>query len=182
MQLSSFDCAGELWALTVSTPRRYALEALFGPGHQEMASYTPHARRLGLRVVETGPGFGICALPFREELIGDPVRRVIFGGAITTLIDHTSGLAVACALEELTSVATIDLRVDYLRAAKSDVELFARAECYRVTRNVAFVRALAYENSSDDAFASALGTFMIGANRSETPFSRLLPGGEDNKR
>jgi len=155
-------------------PRRYALQALFGPWQDGMVSHTPHAAHLGIRVVETGPGFGVCALPFREELIGDPRRRVIFGGAITTLIDHVSGLAVACAVEELTGIATIDLRVDYLRAAESDVELYARSDCYRLTRNVAFVRAVAYERTADDPFASALGTFMLGANRSDGSFERLV--------
>jgi len=124
--------------------------------------------------VETGPGFGVCAVPFREELIGDPRRRVIFGGAITTLIDHASGLAVACAVEELTAIATIDLRVDYLRAAEPDRELYARAECYRLTRNVAFVRAIAWDRADHDPFASALGTFMLGAHRSDSSFERLV--------
>jgi uncharacterized protein (TIGR00369 family) len=155
-------------------PRRYALQSLFGPGQDGMVSHTPHAAHLGIRVVETGPGFGVCALPFREELIGDPRRRVIFGGAITTLIDQASGLAVACAVEELTAIATIDLRVDYLRAAEPDVELYARSDCYRLTRNVAFVRAVAYERTADDPFASALGTFMLGANRSDSSFERLI--------
>jgi len=158
------------------SPRRYALESLFGPGRDGMVSHTPHAAHLGIRVVETGPAFGVCALPFREELIGDPVRRVIFGGAITTLIDHASGLAVACAVEELTAIATIDLRVDYLRAAAPDLELYARSECYRLTRNVAFVRAVAWERSADDPFASALGTFMLGANRGDSSFERLVRG------
>ena len=155
-------------------PRRYALESLFGPGREGMTSHTPHAAYLGIRVVETGPAFAVCAVPFREELIGDPRRRVIFGGAITTLIDHASGLAVACAVEELTAIATIDLRVDYLRAAAPDLELHARSECYRLTRNVAFVRAMAWERTADDPFASALGTFMLGANRSDSSFERLV--------
>jgi uncharacterized protein (TIGR00369 family) len=154
--------------------RRYALQSLFGPGQPGMVMHTPHAAYLGIRVVETGPAFGVCAIPFREELIGDPRRRVIFGGAITTLIDHVSGLAVACALEELTAIATIDLRVDYLRAAAPDLELFARADCHRLTRNVAFVRAIAWERSAGDPFASALGTFMLGANRTDSSFRHLI--------
>jgi uncharacterized protein (TIGR00369 family) len=158
----------------MDTPRRYALESIFGTGREDMLSYTPHAQYLGLRVVETGPAFGVCRLPYRNDIIGDPGRRVVFGGAITTLIDHASGLAVACAVEELTAIATIDLRVDYLRAAEPDRDLYARADCYRLTRNVAFVRALAYEQTPDNAFASALGTFMVGANRTETSFKRLL--------
>jgi uncharacterized protein (TIGR00369 family) len=141
-----------------------------------MVGHVPHARYLGIRAVETGPGLAVCMLPYREELIGDPGRRVVFGGAITTLIDHTAGLAVACALEELKPIATIDLRVDYLRAAEPGRDLTARCECYRVTRNVAFVRAVAYERSPDDPFASCLGTFMLGANRSDSAFERLVPG------
>lgn len=158
----------------MTVPRRYALESLFGSGRQDMVSFTPHARHLGLRVVETGPAFSVCSLPYREEIVGDPARRVVFGGAITTLIDHASGLAVACAVEQLGPIATIDLRVDYLRAARPDVELFARSECYRLTRNVAFVRVTAYEETTDDPFASALGTFMLGANRTNSTFEKLV--------
>ena len=158
----------------MTAPRKYALESIFGLGNQAMTAYTPHAQYVGMRVVECGPRFGICTISYRDELVGDPRRRVVFGGVITTLIDHASGLAVACSLEELVAVATIDLRVDYLRAATPGVDLFARADCYRLTRNVAFVRASAYERSPEDPFASALGTFMVGANRSETSFERLL--------
>jgi len=155
--------------------KRYALGALFGPGIQEMVSHTPHAEYLGLQVVETGPGVAVFRLPYRKELIGDPGRGVVFGGAITTMLDHASGLAVACALDELRPIATIDLRVDYLRAATPGLDLYGRSECYRVTRNVAFIRAVAYEHAPDDPFASCLGTFMLGANRSDSPFERLVP-------
>jgi uncharacterized protein (TIGR00369 family) len=139
-----------------------------------MVSYTPHAQHLGMRVVEIGAGFAICRLPYREEIIGDPQRRVVFGGAITTLLDHASGIAVACALEELVPVATIDLRVDYLRAAAPGLDLYARADCHRVTRNVAFVRASAYDRDPADPFASCMGAFMLGANRSGAPMAQLL--------
>jgi len=158
----------------MSDGKHYALEAFFGAALGDTASYTPHARHLGMRVVEMGPGFGVCVLPYRDELIGDPARRVVFGGAITTLLDHTSGLAVACALEVLRPIATIDLRVDYLRAAAPGVDLYARSECYHVTHAVAFVRAWAYERERDDPFASCLATFMLGANYSENPFEALI--------
>ena len=154
--------------------RKYALGALFGPARYDMTQYTPHARRLRMRVVETGPGAATLTLPYHPELIGDPARGVVFGGVITTLIDQASGLAVACAMEELTAIATIDLRVDYLRAAEPGLDLFARAECYKLTRNVAFVRASAWERDQSDPFAGCLGTFMIGANAGGSPLGRLL--------
>jgi uncharacterized protein (TIGR00369 family) len=156
---------------------QYALAALFGPGREDMTSYTPHAQHLGMKVVETGPGFAVIKLPYRSELIGDPVRKVVFGGAITTLLDHASGLAVACALDVLRSIATVDLRVDYVRAAAPGFDLYARVDCYKVTRNVAFIRGIAYERGPDDPFASCLGTFMLGANRSGSGFERLVREG-----
>ncbi len=161
----------------MSPIQRYALASLFGPGREDMTSYTPHARHLGMKVVETGPGCAVIMLPYRKELIGDPVRKVVFGGAITTLLDHASGLAVACALDVLRAIATVDLRVDYVRAAAPGLDLYARVECYKVTRNVAFVRGIAYERSPDDPFASCLGTFMLGANRTINAFQRLVREG-----
>ena len=161
----------------MSTDRQYALGAIFGPGREEMSNYTPHARYLGVKVVETGPGFAVMMLPYRPELIGDPVRKVVFGGAITTLLDHASGLAVACALDVLRAIATVDLRVDYLRAATPGLDLYARVDCYKVTRNVAFIRGIAYERGPDDPFASCLGTFMLGANRTGNSLQRLVREG-----
>lgn len=158
-------------------PTQYALGSLFGPGREDMTSYTPHAQYLGMKVVETGPGLAVLTVPYREEIIGDPVRKVVFGGAITTLLDHASGLAVACALDTLRAIATVDLRVDYLRAAAPGLDLYARVECYKVTRNIAFVRGIAYEHGPDDPFASCVGTMMVGANRATSGFARLMRGG-----
>jgi uncharacterized protein (TIGR00369 family) len=113
-------------------------------------------------------------LPYREELIGDPVRRVVFGGTITTLLDHAGGLAVFASLEELAAIATLDLRIDYLRAATPGVALLGEAHCYRRTPHVAFVRASAYEERPEEPFATCLATFMIGANASLSPMARAL--------
>ena len=158
----------------MSNEEQYALASIFGPGTEDMVSYTPHAQHLGMRVVETAPRVAIVMLPYRPELIGDPARKVVFGGAITTLLDHAAGLAVACAMDVLRAIATVDLRVDYLRAAEPGLDLYARTECYRVTRNVAFVRGIAYDRSPDDPFASCLGTFMLGANPAGSAFTGLV--------
>ncbi len=160
---------------------KYALASLFGPGREEMVSYTPHAQHLGMRVVEMGPRFAVVMLPYRAELIGDPTRGVVFGGAITTLLDHGSGIAVACAIETLRPIATIDLRVDYLRAAEPGKDLYARVECYRVTRNVAFVRGTAHDGNPAEPFASSVATMMLGANPTVSPYAKLLSSDESGK-
>jgi len=143
--------------------RQYVMAGIFGhPPPDIVARYVPHAGRLRIRVTEAGPGFAVMTLPYHEELVGDPTRGVVFGGVITTLIDQTCGLAVACSLEIFRPLATIDLRIDYLRAAIPGCDLHAHAECYRVTRNVAFARARAYEDDPAQSFATCAGTFMLG--------------------
>jgi uncharacterized protein (TIGR00369 family) len=143
---------------------RYALEAFFGDECTEMVEHIPHCRRLGMQVVHLEPRTAVVRLPYRAELVGDPARGVVFGGVITTLLDHASGLAVACSLPELTSIATLDLRIDYLRAAEPGRDLVGRVECYKVGAQVAFVRGTAWDRSPDDPFASMLATMMLGAN------------------
>jgi len=153
---------------------RYALAELFGAGRAELVEHVPHCRRLGMEVLHVGPREATVRLPWREELIGDPVRRVVFGGVITTLLDHASGLAVFCSLAELKTIATLDLRIDYLRAAEPGRDLVGRAECYRLTTHVAFVRGTAWDRAADDPFASCLATFMLGANPSESAVARAV--------
>jgi uncharacterized protein (TIGR00369 family) len=146
------------------THDRYALAALFGAARDELVQHTPHCQSIGLRVIEMGPGQAVIALPHRPELVGDPERGVVFGGVITTMLDHASGIAVFCSLEDLKTIATLDLRIDYLRAAEPGHELYAEARCYKLTRNVAFVRGSAWDRDREDPFATHLATFMLGSS------------------
>ena len=85
---------------------------------------------------------------------------VLHGGVVTTLIDSTAGAAVYAALPAGTPLATLDMRIDYLRPAEPDKRLYARAEVYRTTRQIVFVRATAYQAGPNDLVANAVGTFM----------------------
>jgi uncharacterized protein (TIGR00369 family) len=154
--------------------QQYALGGFFGPDREELLSQIPHAATLGMKVVEAGAAFAILKLPYRPELIGDPVRRVVFGGVITTLLDQALGLAVSCSLEDLRPIATLDLRIDYLRPAEPGADLIGRADCYKVTRNVAFARAVAYERDQSDPFATSLATFMLGSSSAESAFAKAV--------
>jgi uncharacterized protein (TIGR00369 family) len=135
----------------------------------DLMGHTPHCRALGIQVVDVGARTATVRLPYREELVGDPVRKVVFGGVITTLLDHASGLAVFVSLSELTSIATLDLRIDYLRAAEPGCDLVGRVECYKMGAQVAFVRGTAWDRTPDDPFASVHATMMLGANATEPP-------------
>ena len=152
---------------------KLALAPLFGTDRQDLVM-APYAATLGMRLVEIAPYQATLALPYRNELVGDPVRGVVFGGVITGLLDQAAGLAVHCSLEESRAIATVDLRIDYLRAAKPGRELIGRASCTKITKQVAFVRAIAWDDDPDDPFASCLATFMLGANQTESPYNRIL--------
>jgi uncharacterized protein (TIGR00369 family) len=129
----------------------------------------PYNRALGMQLVELDRGQAIFTLPYDAKLVGNPDTGVLHGGVITALLDAASGAAVFASLTEWVPIATLDLRIDYLRAAEAGREVTARATCYKRTRNVAFTRAVAYHDDPDDPIASSVGTFMLstkpGANR-----------------
>ena len=122
---------------------------------------SPQARALGLEPVSVDPAEAVLRLPWREDLVGDPATGVIAGGAVTTLLDHTCGQAVWAALERFMSIATLDLRIDYMRPARPREPLLAHAHCYKLTRSIAFVRASAYESDPADPVAAAQAAFVL---------------------
>jgi uncharacterized protein (TIGR00369 family) len=100
-------------------------------------------------------------VPYRADLVGDPGTGVLAGGLVTTLLDHVGGLAVWVKLGGFKPVATLDLRVDYMRAAEAGRDLIAEARCYQMTRSIAFVRAWAFEDSPDNPAAASQAAYVI---------------------
>jgi len=121
----------------------------------------PHNKALGMRILEITQGQALFMLPYDEKLVGNPDTGVIHGGAITALLDGASGAAVFAALTDFVPIATLDLRIDYLRPAEVGHAVHARATCYKLARNVAFTRAVAYHEDPDDPIAHSVGTFML---------------------
>lgn len=121
----------------------------------------PHNQALGIRIIQVTPTEAVFELPYDERLVGNPDTGTLHGGAITALLDACSGAAVFAALTELVPIATLDLRIDYLKPAEPGKSVIAKATCYKVTRNVAFSRAVAYQDDPDDVIAHSVGTFML---------------------
>lgn len=140
--------------MTVSRPTRHQIAETF-------LSALPHAGELGLALVSVGEGAASLEMPWDEGLVGDPTTGVIHGGAVSALIDTTCGTAVLAHPENAGDTATLNMRIDYMRAAQPGQTIVARATCFHVTHTVAFVRAEAVDDDTDAPVATAAAAFTF---------------------
>lgn len=140
----------------------------------------PHAAALGLRFRAITDAYVELSLPYDEKLVGDPDTGVIHGGAITALLDNAAGFSVRVPGDEASpaAIATLDLRIDYMGPATPGRNVIARAICFKRTRSITFVRAVAYHDSPDDPIATCTATFMTGTPNSTRPLSGGSPKGD----
>ncbi|CUS55470.1 MULTISPECIES: PaaI family thioesterase [unclassified Hyphomonas] len=126
----------------------------------------PWGRRMAFRFTRIEKGHVWGLQPWKERLVGDPDTGVIHGGVLTAFLDNLCGTAASSALPKPRFVATLDLRLDYMRPADKGRDIIGEAECYHVTRNICFTRAWAYHESRDKVIATAAGAFAINKPRS----------------
>ncbi len=125
----------------------------------------PYAAALGMQIEVVSGERTVMSMPYDSRLVGDPATGVLHGGAVFALLDMTSGLAVMLHPAGAGGTATIDLRVDYMRPATPGQRIVAEAECYNMTRSVAFVRATAWDDDRTRPVATATGAFTIEPRR-----------------
>lgn len=93
----------------------------------------------------------LVRMPFNPSFCADADRTLLHGGVLTALLDSVFGLANFVAIDGISSMATLDLRIDYLRPARSRADVMVRAECYRQTRHIAFNTGSIWFDESDQA-------------------------------
>jgi len=123
----------------------------------------PHSQALGMQAETISEGLAVLTMPYDARLIGDTETGVIHGGAVSALMDTAASVAVLSHPAAGGIMATMNLRIDYMRPATPGQTLRARAECHHVTRSVAFIRAVATDDDESRPVAMATGAFTIGA-------------------
>jgi len=121
---------------------------------------TPHCVELGIEFLSIDIGRATLRLPYSHKLSGRTQSRVIHGGVVTALLDQASGLAAVSAFDPISAAATLNLSIDYMRAATPGKTVIGQASSYKVTRNIAFIRGLAHDGDEDDPIAISQATFM----------------------
>lgn len=120
-----------------------------------------HGGYLGIKYLRHGDRWCELALPWREDLVGVTETGVLASGPIISLLDNATSMSVWTRRGVFAPQATLDLRIDYVRAATPGKTLIGRGECYQLRRNIGFVRGTAYEDDIDDPVAHAAGIFML---------------------
>ncbi len=120
-----------------------------------------HGAAIGYGYHAHGDDWAELALPYAEQLVGDPDSGVIASGPIIALMDMAASLGIWAKLGTFKPIATLDLRVDYLRPATPGRTVIGRGECYRLTRSIAFVRGQAHDGDAADPLAHIAGTYMF---------------------
>lgn len=104
----------------------------------------------------------LVRMPFNPDFCVDSEQTRLHGGILTALLDSVFGFANLISIESMSAMATLDLRVDYLRPAHSRADIFVRAHCYRQTRHIAFNSGnIWFDGHEDEEIARGTATFAI---------------------
>jgi uncharacterized protein (TIGR00369 family) len=99
---------------------------------QVAEEFIPFNKFLGVRATHVERGRVRLEIPWRDELVGDPMRPALHGGVISMLADTAGGMVLWSMIDNPTArISTIDLRVDYLRPGRLEA-LIADATVVRV--------------------------------------------------
>ncbi|KAJ55223.1 thioesterase [Actibacterium mucosum KCTC 23349] len=128
---------------------------------RQFMSNLPYNVALGIEIDDVRDGRAQMSMPYDDRFVGNPAQGVLHGGVVSALMDSSAGAAVLSHPDVMSVVATLDLRIDYLRAATPGQRLIARAHCYHVSRSVAFVSVQTFDDNTDLPVATAAGAFAM---------------------
>ena len=122
---------------------------------QERITQAPFHKWLGLGVVDLNEDGIKVSIPWREEFVVNPKAGYTHGGILATIIDIAADYALAAKIGA--PIPTVDLRVDYHRAAMQG-ELTVEARVIKLGRAFSTAEASVYD-SEGALLASGRGVY-----------------------
>jgi uncharacterized protein (TIGR00369 family) len=121
-----------------------------------MVQNCPFHAWLGVRLLSLDQGEIAITMPWRDEFVSDPDTGYAHGGILASLIDLAADYAVAARIGR--GVPTVDLRIDYHRAALPGT-LIARAAVIKLVATLATAEARIFD-ANDVLLASGRGVYL----------------------
>ncbi|MGY8998941.1 MAG: PaaI family thioesterase [Rhodospirillales bacterium] len=109
---------------------------------QERITLAPFHRWLGLNVVDMNEDSIKLSVAWREEFVVNPKGGYTHGGILATIIDVAADYALAAKLGA--PIPTVDLRIDYHRAAMQG-DLMVEAHAIKIGRTFSTAEAYVYD-------------------------------------
>src|ERR1700741_4282915 len=123
---------------------------------QQLATRGPFNQWLNFTVLKAGDEGIEMKAAWREDWVVNPERRYTHGGILAAIIDVAADFAIAAKIGR--PVPTIDLRVDYHKAAMPG-DITARARIVRFGSQFSTAEAFLYD-SEGALIASGRGTYL----------------------
>ncbi len=140
---------------------------------QHFNEIRPFNKLLGLTIDSMDIENACVRFPMKEDLSGNSVYGTLHGGVVSAILDITGGFVVFLdlfkrikppltekQLEQFTRIATVDMRVDYLRPGIGK-EFVASGYILRTGKKVAVVRT-ELRNEEQKLIAVGTGTYIVG--------------------
>lgn len=142
---------------------------------EEILTHMPFAEHLDIEVVDAADGQATATLDLADYHSSVPGRSIAHGGVAYALADTVGGAAVISL--HYTATPTIDMRMDYLAPATTD--LVAEAEVVRDGGSVAVADVTVHDTEGTEV-AAARGTYKTSGAADETAWGAggrgSLPG------
>lgn len=126
----------------------------------QFTEQVPHVRDLGIQVISVDRGQVRLRITPQSWMFAQEDTKEICTSILYSLADSAGGLAVIARVRELMPIATLDLRMDYLRPAIGDRALSAVATCRHLSDDVAFIHCDILSEGNRELLATANATFM----------------------
>jgi uncharacterized protein (TIGR00369 family) len=130
----------------------------------QLTQNVPYIVHLGL-VFDVSEGILTANLPYKPDLIGNPLVPALHGGVIAAMMELTAMGQVVLASSSSENASqklpkTIDVSIDYLRTGKPETT-FARATITKLGRQIANVEAIAWQSDETKPIAKLHGHFLL---------------------